>query len=93
MYYILFYDLVNNYLERRTQFREKHLSYANEAYKRGEMIIAGALDNPADKAVLVFKVNDISIIEKFVKNDPYFINGLIKSWEIRPWNVVIGGKE
>jgi uncharacterized protein YciI len=91
MYYILFYSTVENYVEKRIPFRKEHLAYAEEAHKRGELILAGALDNPADSAVLIFKGNSHSIVEEFVKNDPYVKNGLIVKWEIRPWTVAIGG--
>ncbi len=93
MYYILFYQTIENYVERRIQYREKHLAFAQAAHDRGELILAGALDNPVDKAVLIFKGDDQSVAEKFVKNDPYVLNGLITSWEVRPWTVVIGGEK
>jgi len=89
-HYALFYYLTDDYLKRRTEYREDHLKLAMEANKRGELIIAGAFIEPADKALLVFRVKDKSAIEEFVKNDPYFINGLIKKYEIREWTVVIG---
>jgi len=92
MYYILFYNTIKDYVEKRIPIREKHLSHAKAAFERGELIMAGALDNPVDKAVLIFKGLDTSAVGKFVKNDPYYLNGLITSWEIRPWTVVIGGE-
>ncbi|MEW6654380.1 MAG: YciI family protein, partial [Bacteroidota bacterium] len=55
MYYILFYKTVENYVERRTQFRAKHLAYANKYFEEGKLILAGALANPVDEAILVFK--------------------------------------
>jgi uncharacterized protein len=91
MYYILFYTTVKDYIEKRVPYRKAHLGYAEEAYKRGELILAGALDNPADSAVLVFKEDSPKAVEEFVKNDPYVKNGIITKWEIRPWTVVIGG--
>ncbi len=91
MYYILFYNTAENYVERRVPYREKHLEYARAAYQRGELVLAGALADPADKAVLIFKADSSAAVEKFVKDDPYVLNGLIKSWEVRPWTVVIGG--
>jgi uncharacterized protein YciI len=54
------------------------------------MILAGAFSDPPDKALLIFKVDDKSIVQKFVDNDPYVKNGLITKREIRPWTVVIG---
>jgi len=92
-YFIMTYDLVDDYLERRAAFREHHLRLAREAHQRGELILAGALSEPADRAVLVFRVPERSIVEEFAKNDPYVINGLITRWEVRPWTVVIGNEE
>jgi uncharacterized protein YciI len=91
-YFALFYYLVDDYLERRPQFREEHLKLANEMTKKGELVLAGAFSDPADKALLVFRVEDKSVIENFVKNDPYYKNGLITKYEIREWTVVIGNK-
>jgi uncharacterized protein len=91
MYYILFYTTVKDYVEKRTPFRKAHLAYAEEAHKRDELILAGALADPADSAVLIFRGESPEVAEKFVKNDPYVKNGLIVKWEIRPWTVVIGG--
>ena len=91
MYYILFYKTVENYVEKRVPYREKHLAYANAAHARGDLIMAGALAEPADRAVLVFKGDGPSVAERFAKNDPYVINGLITEWKVRPWTVVIGG--
>lgn len=89
-YYALIYHLVEDYLERRTQFREEHLKLAQDANENGHLVLAGAFSDPPDKALLIFKVDDKSIIKKFVDNDPYVKNGLIKEWEIREWTVVIG---
>jgi uncharacterized protein YciI len=89
-YYALIYHLVDDYMERRGQFREEHLKLAKELNQKDELILAGAFSEPPDKALLIFKVAEKSVIENFVKNDPYVKNGLIKEWEIRPWTVVIG---
>jgi uncharacterized protein YciI len=90
MFYILFYKSVDNYFARRAEFRDAHLNYADDYVKRGELILGGALEEPVDSAVLVFKGESISIVEEFAKNDPYVINGLIVEWIVRPWNVAVG---
>jgi uncharacterized protein YciI len=91
MYYILFYDLVDDYVERRGQFRAEHLGLANEALERGELLLAGAHGEPIDGATLVFTVDDPAIVERFAQNDPYVKNGLVTSWRVVPWHVVVGG--
>jgi len=89
-YYLLIYHVVDDYVAQRAPFREEHLRRVREAHKRGELLIAGALTDPADQAVLVFRSPDRAVIENFVANDPYVKNGLVPRWEIRNWNVVIG---
>ena len=91
MYYILFYKTVENYIERRAPFREEHLALVRAAHARGELVMAGALADPADSAVIVFKGESPATAENFVRNDPYVKNNLITEWKVRPWTVVIGG--
>ncbi len=89
-YFALIYYLVDDYLSRRTAFREKHLRLAKEANGIGDLVLAGAFSNPADRALLIFHVKNKTVIEEFIRNDPYVENGLVTRWEIRPWSVVIG---
>ena len=92
-YYALFYELVDDMVTRRVPFREEHLRLAREASERGELVLAGALADPVDRALLVFHVDDKSKAESFARKDPYVVNGLAKSWEVRPWNVVVGNEQ
>jgi hypothetical protein len=92
MHWLLFYDVGDDYLERRPQFREEHLKYATQANERGELVLAGALAEPVDGAVLVFRGSSPTVAEAFAKGDPYVINGLVKSWRVRKWTTVIGDK-
>lgn len=91
MYFILFYDYVEDYMERRGAYRSDHLVLANAAHERGELVIAGALADPPDRGVLVFKADGPQVPETFARNDPYVLNGVVKQWQVRPWTVVIGG--
>lgn len=93
MYYLLIYDFVSDYLERREPFRDQHLALAKAAFEKGDIAMAGALMEPADGAVIIFKGSDSSAAEDFVANDPYVKNGLVVSHQIRPWTVVFGGDE
>ena len=90
MHYLLIYHLSPDYLQRRGEFREKHLAMAWKACKSGEMVLGGALQNPADRAVLLFEGDTHEAAETFAKNDPYVKNGLVEKWEVRPWMTVVG---
>ncbi len=92
MYYALFYTTVDDYLERRTPYRQDHLALARAARERGELIMAGAFAEPPNGALFVFKGESPAAAEAFAKSDPYVINGLITTWRVRPWTVVVGGE-
>lgn len=88
-YYILDYITSDNYLEKRAKYRKEHLNHATEYFNESYLILGGAID-AANEAVLVFKADSEKIAEAFAQNDPYVKNGLIKSWSVKKWNVVIG---
>ena len=89
-YYALFYHVVDGFVERRMPFREAHLSHARHAAQRGELALGGALAEPADTALIVFRGDSPDAAKAFAEKDPYVRNGLVQRWEIRPWNVVVG---
>jgi uncharacterized protein len=89
-YYLLEYALIDDHLARRAALREAHLTLAREAHRRGALILAGALAEPHDRAVLGWRTDDRSVVERFARGDPYVRNGLVTSCTIRPWTVVIG---
>jgi uncharacterized protein YciI len=91
-YYILFYSVVADFVARRSAYRDEHLRLAREAHGRGELLLAGALSDPADRAVLVFRAPERSVVEDFARKDPYVTQGLVTRWEVRPWAVVIGNE-
>ena len=90
MHYLLMYELSPDYLERRGAFRDEHLQLAWDAQERGEIVIAGALADPADQAILLFSGDSPEAAERFAKADPYVAQGLVTSWRVRQWNTVIG---
>lgn len=90
MYWLLLYDVVDDYVERRTPYRAEHLALATEARGRGALVMAGALADPADGAVLIFTGDTADDAEAFARADPYVKNGLVTSWRVRKWAVVVG---
>ena len=53
---MLTYDVVDDFVNKRTPFRAAHLHVA----------------------------------EHFATNDPYVKSGIVKTWKVRPWAVVVG---
>jgi uncharacterized protein YciI len=91
-YYALFYDVVDDFIARRTAFRDEHLRLAREARERGELVLAGALADPADGALIVFQGESPTVAEAFARQDPYVKNGLVANWKVRTWTVVVGNE-
>ena len=89
-HFLLLYDTVPEYLERRGEFRSAHLTLARAAQDRGELVLAGALADPVDGAVLLFRGESAEVARKFAESDPYVQNGLVKSWRVREWTTVVG---
>ena len=90
MHFLLIYDFVPDYLERRPAHRSAHLRLAWEAHARGELVLAGALANPVDGAILLFQGESEAAARAFAERDPYVTAGLVRHWSVRPWTTVVG---
>lgn len=90
MHYLLFYDVVADFVAKRAPFRAAHLNLARQAYERGELVLAGALADPVDGAVLLFRGSGHQAADAFAKADPYVTNGLVTRWRVRTWTTVVG---
>ncbi len=90
MHYLLFYDVVPDYTTKRMPYRGSHLAYAQQAVDRGELILGGALANPVDASILLFRASSPDIVEKFARDHPYVRNGIVIKWRVREWTTVVG---
>jgi len=89
-HFLLFYDVADDYLARRAEFRSAHLEKAWAASADGTLLLAGALGDPVDGALLLFKAVDKAVVENFARTDPYVLNGLVTRWRVREWTTVAG---
>ena len=90
MHFVLFYDVVDNYAERRIPFRADHLAHAQKALANGDLVLGGAFANPIDGTMLLFRGSSPATAEAFAKSDPYVVNGLVTKWRVREWTTVVG---
>ena len=89
-HFLLFYDTAPDYLDRRPEYRGAHLAHAQAAVARGELVLGGALADPADRAVLLFQGEDAEVARAFAAQDPYVLNRLVTAWQVREWSTVVG---
>jgi uncharacterized protein YciI len=85
---ILFYDYVEDVLERRAPHREAHLARIGEWVAAGRMLTAGALGDPPTGAAFVLPGDDPAEAERFAEGDPYVAAGLVTARRVVPWTVV-----
>jgi uncharacterized protein YciI len=89
-HYLLRYTVADDYLERRGQFRGPHLALAQEAVARGELLLAGAVDDLSQGSLLLFGGNSPAAAERFAEQDPYVLNGVVTAWRVDRWITVVG---
>ena len=92
-YFALIYYAGPGFAQKRGAYREAHLKKVFESNRRGELVHGGALGDPPERALLVFRAADRSTAESFAGTDPYVTSGLVERWEVQPWNVVCGLRE
>lgn len=90
MHYLLFYDANPDYADRRMPLRAAHLAHARAAVTRDELVLGGAMADPIDGAVLLFRGKSPAAAEAFARTDPYVMNGLVAAWLVRVWTTVVG---
>ncbi|MGZ4277743.1 MAG: YciI family protein [Solirubrobacteraceae bacterium] len=86
--YALFYDYVEDVVERRGPYRQAHLDLIGRWHADGRVALGGALGDPPHSGLIVFRVADAAEVEAFVADDPYVQNGIVVGHRVEPWNVV-----
>jgi len=57
------------------------------------LVLGGALGDPPDRALIVFRGETREVAEAFARRDPYVTSGLVQRWEVQPWTIVCGLRE
>jgi hypothetical protein len=86
---LLFYDYVEDIVERRAPHRPAHLELIEKWVADGRIVAGGATGDPPTGALIVF--SETGDPEEWVDADPYVEQGLVTGWRVEPWTVVAGG--
>jgi hypothetical protein len=84
MAHVLFYDYVDNMLERRAPHRPAHLERINQWRDDGKIVLSGAIGDPPHGALIVFDVEDPAEVEQFAAEDPYVLAELVTQRRVEP---------
>jgi uncharacterized protein YciI len=90
MHFMLIYDVGPDFIQRRAQFRQEHLTLAWKSAEAGDLLLAGALEEPTEQAFLLFEGKSAQAATAFAKADPYVRHGLVSRWRVKRWNTVVG---
>ena len=86
---VLFYDYVEDVVEKRAPLRADHLALVGQWKADGKVTAGGAIGQPPTGAMIVFLIDDPAEVEAFVALDPYVQGGIVTGHRVVPWTVVI----
>ena len=88
MKYVMRYTAVEDFMPLAQANGPAHVERLGAFHARGVLLLAGTLQEPMNgDALAVFTSREAA--EEFVAGDPFVVNGVVASWEIRPWYEVL----
>lgn len=87
-YFLLFYDKAEDYQTRQTAYAAGHREHIARYVSSGSLLLGGNLDGP--HALVLFSCPNESVVREFAQGDPYVVNGVVRQWTVRPWDLVVG---
>lgn len=90
-HFMLIYDLGPDFRQRREPYRGEHLALAWKAAEAGDLVLAGALEESAGQAFLLFRGSREAAL-RFAAADPYVKQGLVRGFRVLEWHTVVGAQ-
>jgi uncharacterized protein YciI len=72
--------------------RPAHRQYLSELRERGQLVICGPFTDDTG-GLIVYETASPADAEKIIQGDPFYKNGIIVKFQIRPWKVVMGNAQ
>ena len=88
MKYVLFYESADDVVNRAPAHYEAHCERLEEFHARGDLLMVGTFADPQEEGSMsIFSSREAA--EAFATGDPFVLNGVVRSWEIREWNEIL----
>ena len=68
---------------------QEHLAAARAQTDNGNILLVGVSGNPPEGATFIWKETSEADIKAFVDSDPYVTNGLVPSWDLKPFTLAM----
>ena len=88
MKYVVFYESAQDVAAKAPAHFEAHVARYREFVERGELLMIGTFADPQQEGSMAVFTSRASA-EEFVRGDPFVVNGVVRSWQIREWNEVL----
>ena len=63
-----------------------HIARSKELHAQGTLLMSGAfLNNPDEPLSTMAVLTSREAAEEYIKGDPFYLNGQVRSWYIREW--------
>lgn len=85
--YVVLYTSADNVLEKAPAHFPAHSQRVDEFHARGTLLLTGTFADPQEGAMAIFTTRKAA--EEFIAGDPFVLNGVVRSSEIREWNEVL----
>lgn len=87
MKYVLLYESADDAREKAPLHFADHRARWQQFRADGSLLMIGPFENPRDGAMGIFA--SLEAAESFASEDPFVVNGVVKSWRILPWREAI----
>jgi uncharacterized protein YciI len=88
MKYVLLYESADDVAAKAPPHFPAHVARIKEFQGRGEILMVGTFGDPQREGAMgVFPTRES--VEAFVADDPFLVNGVVKSYEIREWDDIL----
>lgn len=75
--------------EKRMAHRAEHRVYLHQLVAEGKLLMAGPFADESG-GIIIFEAVDEAEVQGMMDNDPFTINGVFATTEIKPWILVAG---
>jgi uncharacterized protein YciI len=87
--YVLLYESADDVLSKAPIHFPAHSARIQEFHARGDILMVGTFGDPQTQgSMAIFPTR--AAAEAFVAHDPFVLNDVVRSWQIRDWNEILG---